>query len=440
MSNPLNKGRRIDPKRDVITFQQAEQIEQNRLFFNKLKQTPIVTVVLLITITVFWLISIGSSLLNYSGSIVDWISSLPFGTIGEHQSLLKLGAKVNFFIDNGQEWRFVSPIFLHFGLLHILFNGYALYLLGRMIENIYGKRRFLLIFFISGISSIVASYLASPNMSVGASGAIFGLIGAATVAGFKHKDEIPPVFQRFFGRGMLPWIVLNLSLGLFIEGIDNYAHVGGLIAGTIVTMSLRAKIDSKHKTGWIGQLSLSVAALFCLLVMIGTIVNMLGNLSTSGILQVPSAWKEVKNPEYRLSAKVPETLVALDINSSRGSQYVERHTGFWVALEVTPNSKANLDNIMDNLWEEINNTPEIDGKSVEFLSNELAILGGHAARRVHMSFLIGKKVKVRTELEVWIAPTDKGVVSATCSAPEDIYPMFRLWCKEFITSVSFTDL
>lgn len=435
MINPPPKKRRIDPKRDIITVEQAEQIEQNRLFFNRIRQTPIVTLTLLVTILVFWMISVGIALKESSLPFTEWLGNIAWGSMEEQKALIKLGGKLNFLIDSGQTWRFVSPMFLHFGLIHILLNGYALYLLGKMIENVYGKRRFLIIYLVSGIAGVVASYLSSPSMSVGASGAIFGLIGAATVAGYKHKEDIPPFFHRFYGRGMIPWILFNLILGFSIDRIDNSAHVGGLIGGTVMALFLRAKIDSKYKPGIFKQIVLSLTALACVLVMVFTIVNMFGNYSRGNVIAVPEQWKKVENPDADISAKVPRSMVALDVGSGKGSQYVEPHMGFWVALELDTDSEITLDGVVNSLWMEVNNNPAIDPASVKFNKNNLDILGGHAARRVQIEFVLTGKNSVESQLDVWVAPTDSGVVSATCSAPKEFYPMFKLWCREFIGSI-----
>ena len=92
--------------------------------------------------------------------------------------LLRLGAKVNALIGLGEYWRLLSAMFLHADLMHLIFNMMALYILGKDIERFFGKKKFLAIYFLSGLVGSAASYLLVENISVGASGAIFGLMGA----------------------------------------------------------------------------------------------------------------------------------------------------------------------------------------------------------------------------------------------------------------------
>ncbi|HEU5227075.1 MAG TPA: rhomboid family intramembrane serine protease [Ktedonobacteraceae bacterium] len=148
--------------------------------------------------------------------------------------LLLYGAKDNALILQGQYWRFITPIFLHVNLLHVGLNMFNFLILGIFIERIFGHTRLLLIYLLTGVVSIIASfYFAPQEVSVGASGAIFGLVGAYSIFVFTHR--------RAFRRGGIPamlWIVIvvgiNLSIGLFVPNVDNYAHVGGLISGCIL--------------------------------------------------------------------------------------------------------------------------------------------------------------------------------------------------------------
>lgn len=95
-----------------------------------------------------------------------------------NQTLIKWGAKVNYLIANGEWWRLITPIFLHIGFLHLVMNSIALYYIGPLIEKIFGNSRFFIIYLFAGFSGVFASYLLSPSLSAGASGAIFGCFGA----------------------------------------------------------------------------------------------------------------------------------------------------------------------------------------------------------------------------------------------------------------------
>src|SRR5207247_1233450 len=130
-------------------------------------------------------------------------------------------------INGGQYWRLVTPIFIHAGLLHLALNSYALYALGPTVERLYGSSKFVVIYLVAGVASITASYLlpwfSGDVPSVGASGALFGLIGVLTVFGFKYRDELPGQFKKAFGARLIPIIILNLVIGLVIPIVDNSA-------------------------------------------------------------------------------------------------------------------------------------------------------------------------------------------------------------------------
>ena len=154
-------------------------------------------------------------------------------------TLMAFGVKSNPAIDNGQLWRFITPIFIHIGPLHLLFNSYALWVVGPQVEKLYGNARFFIIYVLTGIAGVFASYRIHPDsISAGASGAIFGLFGALLVFGLKYRKSIPPFFQRAVGRGVIPVIIINLIIGFSIKGIDNSAHIGGLIAGAALAAIL----------------------------------------------------------------------------------------------------------------------------------------------------------------------------------------------------------
>lgn len=170
------------------------------------------------------------------------------------QVLIAYGAKLNFLIDiQHQWWRFVTPVFLHAGLLHLLVNMYALWMLGPYVEKLYGSAKFVFFWVLTGISGVAASYftVVSPDRplssvmrfllktqdspSIGASGALFGLVGVLFVFGIKFRHELPEGFKRAFGTGLLPMIVLNLAIGYLGRGfIDNAAHLGGLVCGGVL--------------------------------------------------------------------------------------------------------------------------------------------------------------------------------------------------------------
>jgi rhomboid protease GluP len=146
--------------------------------------------------------------------------------------LVFLGAKYNKLINEGEYYRLVSAMFLHGGIVHLGFNMYALYSIGPMIEKLYGKVNYLLIYFISGVLSSLFSYFFSQGISVGASGAIFGLLGTAFVFAFKMRNNI----GKDFLRSIVSVIITNIIIGFTIPNIDNFAHLGGLIGGLLASV------------------------------------------------------------------------------------------------------------------------------------------------------------------------------------------------------------
>ena len=148
--------------------------------------------------------------------------------------LLDFGAAYRPYFQQGQYWRLVMPIFLHIGWTHILLNMYALYILGPMLERVYGYGRFAFIYVVSGIASSYLSMRMSSDISVGASGAIFGVAGAMLVTGFLHHEVVPHHWRRAFGKILLVAIALEFLVDRFIPHLDNWGHLGGLVGGMIL--------------------------------------------------------------------------------------------------------------------------------------------------------------------------------------------------------------
>jgi rhomboid protease GluP len=139
------------------------------------------------------------------------------------------GAKINQFIEQGQFWRLITPVLLHGSLIHIGFNMYALFNLGPSLERKYGVLPFLALYLLGGVWGNTLSFLLSPNPSLGASTAIFGLIAAQGVYIYKNRHLLGSAAQPLLINISMV-IFVNLMLGLS-PGIDNWGHVGGLLGG-----------------------------------------------------------------------------------------------------------------------------------------------------------------------------------------------------------------
>ena len=142
-------------------------------------------------------------------------------------TLIKYGAKFNPYIIAGEWWRFITPIFLHIGLLHLAMNSLAVYYLGTAVEKIYGNIRFLFIYLFAGVAGVIASFIVSANVSAGASGAIFGCFGALLYFCMIY----PKLFFRTMGPSVLVILVINLMFGFSVSNVDNAGHLGGLAGG-----------------------------------------------------------------------------------------------------------------------------------------------------------------------------------------------------------------
>jgi rhomboid protease GluP len=148
-------------------------------------------------------------------------------------------------VQAGEYYRLITAAFIHGGVLHLFCNMYSLYVVGTQIETLLGKWKFLVIYFISAITASLLSGVLGTSLSVGASGAIFGLLGALVYFGYHYR--------LYLGNSLLyniiPVILINLSIGFYISGIDNYAHIGGLIGGIFSSMmvGIEGKTDKTDR-------------------------------------------------------------------------------------------------------------------------------------------------------------------------------------------------
>jgi rhomboid protease GluP len=170
--------------------------------------------------------------------------------------LIAYGAQNNYLINapNYQWWRFITPMFVHISLLHLLMNMFSLLIIGPFVEKLYGSAKFVVFWLVTGIAGTIGSYLTLRpgwgngffssfifrSMDVpaaGASGALFGLVGVLFVFGIKFRRELPEGFKRVFGTGLLPIIFINLFIGFVGRSfIGNSAHLAGLFSGAALAL------------------------------------------------------------------------------------------------------------------------------------------------------------------------------------------------------------
>lgn len=158
-----------------------------------------------------------------------------------NESIIQMFAVNRFFIaDLGQYYRLFTGIFLHANFLHLIFNMYALYVIGMQLESFLGKGKYLAVYLLSGLGGSMLSIFFDNGFSVGASGAIFGLMGALLYFGYHYRVYLDSVVKS----QIIPLIVINLLIGFTSTGIDNWAHIGGLVGGILATMAVGVKYKS----------------------------------------------------------------------------------------------------------------------------------------------------------------------------------------------------
>jgi rhomboid protease GluP len=159
------------------------------------------------------------------------------GALQSAPGLIRAGALDAALVGAGQWWRLVSATLLHGSADHLLGNAAALFVMGMVCEHAFGAAQFLVLYLTSGVAGSVLSLLSSPGPSVGASGAIFGLQGAAIVLFRRHRDRLL-LRDRRIGVVLLVWALYTIGGGLVSPYIDNGAHIGGAVAGALFARHL----------------------------------------------------------------------------------------------------------------------------------------------------------------------------------------------------------
>jgi len=203
-----------------------------------------------------------------SGGIFAGPSALKLVELGANIGLAQIGGEL-VGVAAGQEWRLLTSMFLHGGLIHLLMNGYILFIFGNVIEQELGRVRFVTIFFVTGLFASAASYAFAPltvegigTPSVGASGAIFGLFGAFLAYNWRRREL---AFYAARVRSALTLIIINLVFTFALSSvIDWRAHVGGLVAGVVAGFAAEGMGSARSKT-WL----FAVAAVSLLVITVG---------------------------------------------------------------------------------------------------------------------------------------------------------------------------
>ena len=163
------------------------------------------------------------------------------GALESEEALVGSGAMVTERLLDGEVWRLVSSMFLHGSAEHLFGNMIALYILGLACEHAYGSATMLLIYAVAGIAGALASAAVVPQPTVGASGAIFGLMGCAVAMLARRRSELH-VRDRRIGVVLGVWALWQLGLGFMNPMVANMAHLGGLLAGAALGWTIRPRI------------------------------------------------------------------------------------------------------------------------------------------------------------------------------------------------------
>lgn len=231
----------INVTKDINEKTERENKQYEKTFSKK----PIIITKLLITICI-----IAFVITTLNGGLYDPNTLYNFGSVYAPS------------IRAGEYYRLITGTFLHAGFMHILCNMYALYIIGSQIETFIGKGKYLAIYLISALSGSLMSIIFSDAQSVGASGAIFGLLGFMLYFGYHHRLYLGGVLKS----QILPVIVLNLALGFMLPGIDNAAHIGGLVGGFFASMAFGIENKDRVSDRINGWITLSIYLIFLIYV------------------------------------------------------------------------------------------------------------------------------------------------------------------------------
>ncbi len=194
-------------------------------FERRMRRLPLVTVVILVVL------------------VVIFLAEVRVGALASREAIVAMGALARERVAAGEYWRLLTAPWLHGGVDHLVGNGIALFILGMLCEAAFGRVQFVLLYVLSGLAGSVVSLAVSVGPSVGASGAIFGLQGAAIMLFRLHRDRLL-VRDRRVGFVLLVWAIYSIAGGLMQPFIDNGAHIGGAVGGALIARRLHPVVLS----------------------------------------------------------------------------------------------------------------------------------------------------------------------------------------------------
>ena len=190
------------------------------------------------------------------------------GALDNEAMLVQLGAITPDLIEKSEYWRLIAAMFLHASWLHWAANAWALYQLGTLYEALFGSPRFVITYFVSGICASIASVMFSHQVAVGASGAIFGILGAFIFSIRRSPQYRHQPWTRSLISQLIFWIAVNIVIGFSVKFIDNAAHAGGALTGAMLGRFATSASQSPRRAkaldglGWFSAATLLAGALF----------------------------------------------------------------------------------------------------------------------------------------------------------------------------------
>jgi rhomboid protease GluP len=207
---------------------------------------PLVTVVLLGLCGIFYFLAV-----KLTSDLTAETTSQPGPA-----ALVRYGATFPPAIQLGEWWRTISAVFLHANLPHILMNSLGLWTLGTLAEDRFGRARMLVVFIVTGVMGMVTSVMWHDMvLGVGASGAIFGLMGCILAHAFRQGGQAG---ARELRERLIPWVLYGLVLGFAIRGVDNAAHLGGLVTGGVFGLFLGERAIAR-RVRWVWEVAAVMA-------------------------------------------------------------------------------------------------------------------------------------------------------------------------------------
>lgn len=196
-----------------------------------------------------------------------------FGGSTSGATLVRFGALVPLLVEQGQWWRLIAAAFLHIGLTHLLFNAWALYIYGPLVERLFGPLRFLAIYIIAAIGGDLLSIGLSNSISAGASGAIFGLLGATISLTLRRGGAFPGGLRDALLRNAVAVVAINAVIGFAVPGINLFAHGGGFLAGAAAGALLRPQpAIARRQQGPLGAALGIAAAVLCVAALVAALL------------------------------------------------------------------------------------------------------------------------------------------------------------------------